>query len=402
MVSDDVWDAITGTLSHASPKLGVTDHARLRYWINAGVKIPAGTYLLDPAAHGPLLIPSGATVDLSGVTIRCAPQPSSQFDMILIRDAIDVTIRGGAILGDRDTHLGTTGEHGMGVRVERSADVTVESVTLADHWGDCIYIGGGDYTRTNRGVTIRDCTLRNARRQGISVTNADGIIIDGCTITDINGTPPEYGIDIETNDPAHPCRNVTVTGCTFRGSAGGGFVVGSPAIGVTVTGCHFDGDAATLVAATDATVSGCTFTDATCTASSGSTAVAITGNAFRNGTLAIYAKNAPVSGVTMSGNVLTNSGDLERKGIERTGAAAATGVTITGNQLTGYTSESIYLYTPVDGVIHGNDIDSPAPSRWVALLRGDLDIRGNRITTGAATPFGGDQYPAIHSDNTVT
>lgn len=394
-----IWDAATGALATSAPSPGMDD-TRLRYWVSRSGRIPAGTYTLDPGAHGPLRIPGGVTLDLTGVTIQCAPQSSERFDMLLIDGVADVTIRGGRIVGDRATHLGATGEHGMGLRIQNSSRITLDGTTISDHWGDCIYIGGGSYAHGEacRGIRITGCTLTGARRQGISITHADGVTIDGCTITNIRGTSPEYGIDVETNDPAHPCRNVSVRDCTFSSSAGGGFVVGAPAENVTVTGCTFQGDGVNLTNLTGGTVTGCTIVGATVSVSSGSARVTVNGNTISDGSVELYSNGGEVSDVAISGNTFTG-GSPDRKAIAATGANPIRRISIDGNAISGYTSESIYLYTGIaDGAISGNVIESE-PSRWVALMRGSLTVRGNHIRTSTASPFSGEGTPASMLDD---
>ena len=64
---------------------------------------------------------------------------------------------------------------------------------------------------------IDDCLLRGSRRQGISITRADGVTISNCRIANISGTNPQYAIDIEPNEGCTVdnvlIKNVTVTGC---------------------------------------------------------------------------------------------------------------------------------------------------------------------------------------------
>ena len=40
----------------------------------------------------------------------------------------------------------------------------------------------------------------NNRRNNMSIVSADYIMVDNCKFYDANGTAPEYGIDIETNN----------------------------------------------------------------------------------------------------------------------------------------------------------------------------------------------------------
>ena len=118
----------------------------------------------------------------------------------------------GSITGDRRTHKGKDGEWGMGIRLHGANDVTLEGLTISDCWGDCIYIGGG-----SKNTQISNCQLRGSRRQGISITKADGVTVSNCKISNISGTNPQYAIDIEPNKRCVVdnvlIQNVIVTGC---------------------------------------------------------------------------------------------------------------------------------------------------------------------------------------------
>ena len=118
----------------------------------------------------------------------------------------------GSIVGDRSAHQGEEGEWGMGIRLHGAKDVTVSGLTIADCWGDCMYIGG-----ESERVTIDSCVLRGSRRQGISITKGNDVTISNCQIADISGTMPQYAIDIEPNMRCVVdnvlIKNVTVKNC---------------------------------------------------------------------------------------------------------------------------------------------------------------------------------------------
>lgn len=152
----------------------------------------------------------------------------------------NVLIHGkGSIVGDRSSHEGDEGEWGMGIRLHNATDVTVKGLTIADCWGDCVYIGGNCER-----IKIDSCLLCGSRRQGISITKADGVTVTDCRIADISGTMPQYAIDIEPNLRCvvdHVLiQNVTVENCE------GGFraILGKKAVGnarighVEVIGCQ--------------------------------------------------------------------------------------------------------------------------------------------------------------------
>lgn len=130
---------------------------------------------------------------LNGV-IQIIPNEYPRYDIIRANGR-DISIRGnGMIVGDKHTHLGSTGEWGMGIRFHEAMNASVSGLTIKDCWGDCIYVGGN-----SKNVLIEKCILDHGRRQGISVTKADGVTIKDCKISNVSGTNPQYAIDLEPN-----------------------------------------------------------------------------------------------------------------------------------------------------------------------------------------------------------
>ena len=80
----------------------------------------------------------------------------------------------------------------MGIRLTGVIKTNISDLTIKDCWGDCIYVGGN-----SKNVIIENCKLDGGRRQGISITKANGVTVRNCTITNVCGTAPEYAIDIE-------------------------------------------------------------------------------------------------------------------------------------------------------------------------------------------------------------
>ena len=100
----------------------------------------------------------------------------------------------GTIVGDKDTHLAEDGEWGMGINISSGNNINISDIDIKKCWGDCIYVG-----RNSNNVEINNCRLDHGRRQGISITSGDNIVVKNCIITNVSGTSPEYGIDIEPN-----------------------------------------------------------------------------------------------------------------------------------------------------------------------------------------------------------
>ena len=121
----------------------------------------------------------------------------------------------GSIIGDKHTHTGTEGEWGMGVHFHGARKSSINGLKIKDCWGDCIYVGGN-----SKNILIENCHLENGRRQGVSITKADGVTIRNCKITNVGGKNPEYAIDVEPNK-GDTVDNVLISKVRVDGCEGG-------------------------------------------------------------------------------------------------------------------------------------------------------------------------------------
>ena len=140
-----------------------------------------------------LNVPSNTTLIIQG-SIRLKPNAFPRCDIVRAKGHHIIISGNGKIIGDKHTHLGRDGEWGMGIRFQGVNNASVNGITVKDCWGDCIYVGG-----SSKNVLIENCVLDHGRRQGISVTKADGVIIKNCKISNVSGTKPEFAIDLEPN-----------------------------------------------------------------------------------------------------------------------------------------------------------------------------------------------------------
>ncbi|MDI5791612.1 hypothetical protein PO124_34410 [Bacillus licheniformis] len=67
--------------------------------------------------------------------------------------------------------------------------------------GDGIIISnGGEGYRPSERIQVTNCDIRRSRRNNLSITGCDNVLVEGCEIADAgtgNGTAPCFGIDIE-------------------------------------------------------------------------------------------------------------------------------------------------------------------------------------------------------------
>ncbi len=188
------------------------------------VLVPDGTYLVDAvhvsSSYG-LRLKSDMTFRMTAsAVLKVKPNSAGSYRVILIRQAKDVTVVGGTILGERDQHLGTSGEWGMGIGVAGSQNVVLDGVTVKGSWGDGLYVTSENQVRTSQ-LTICRTVFDGNRRQGISIIDVDGAVIRDSALINTTGTSPADGIDIEPN-LGDVVENVQITRCLIRGNQGHG------------------------------------------------------------------------------------------------------------------------------------------------------------------------------------
>ena len=163
--------------------------------INNKIVIGKGYYQVTAYKNGDICLPIYSKAEMViDDEIKLTPNDFRNY-YIIQASGENIKIHGkGTIIGDKHTHTGESGEWGMGIDVENAHHVLISGLTIKDCWGDCIYVGS-----ESTDVRIENCRLDHGRRQGISITSANGVSIKNCVITNVNGTAPEYAIDIEPN-----------------------------------------------------------------------------------------------------------------------------------------------------------------------------------------------------------
>lgn len=149
-----------------------------------------------------------------GATLQAKTNTQDRDYVLLIQNKTQVEVSGGTIIGDRDSFVpqsGTTSEHGHGIAVYGSDGVTIRDITLTKCVGDGISVGGHSGVGSTD-VVIDNVTSSHNRRQGLSLVEVDGCLVTDSTFSDISGTSPECGIDIEP-EAGQVCTNITIQNC---------------------------------------------------------------------------------------------------------------------------------------------------------------------------------------------
>lgn len=161
------------------------------------------------------------------------------YAIILVRAVTNVTIEGGWLIGERDTHTGAVeGQCGDGIWIEGASDITIRGVKAEKMWGDGIYTKFHPTLGNSKNILIDGVHTLNNRRQGISICAVDIMKVVNSTFETTQGTDPAAGIDIEP-ELGGSVSNLVIDGNIFKGNK-----VGIQALGIasaTISDNVFDG-----------------------------------------------------------------------------------------------------------------------------------------------------------------
>ncbi|MFP7226474.1 right-handed parallel beta-helix repeat-containing protein [Priestia filamentosa] len=187
------------------------------------VFVPDGIYMIDCLKY--INLKDNTTLHLaSKAQLRAIPNASNRYYMINIEDCSGVTVYGGNLKGERDSHKGTEGEWGYGVRIAGSINVEIRDIKIEKFWGDGIAIVGHK-EKYSQYVTIDNVISDSNRRQGISIIRGKDIYVLNSILSNTRGTPPQAGIDIEPDLGMPNAERITIEGCKSFGNGGAGIMV---------------------------------------------------------------------------------------------------------------------------------------------------------------------------------
>lgn len=234
-LSTDAWNIpINATPSAALAALTTVELQKALDWAKSQgygqVIFPDGNYLIGK--YGNSIYQAG--IDLHseteyvlspGTVIEMYKNDKWNYCVLRVEGKTDVTIRGGTIKGDRNTHIftprrsdrSTAHDEGHGICVWGASqrilirDMTIHSVT-----------GDGSLLLDSNDVRYANNNIYNNRRQGISVVGGIRVDIDSNEIHHIRGTSPQFGVDIE--GAGREDRDIVIRGNNFHHNRGGDVV----------------------------------------------------------------------------------------------------------------------------------------------------------------------------------
>lgn len=115
------------------------------------------------------------------------------------------------IIGDRDTHIGTTGEWGHGIYVRGCRNFKMTNVYVEKCWGDGVVFGNGSVSGlSNVGGYVNSIKTYKCRRNGTVIASGQDIRIDYIEGIEIDGTAPMAALDIESNTINEVWKNIKI------------------------------------------------------------------------------------------------------------------------------------------------------------------------------------------------
>jgi hypothetical protein len=192
------------------------------------VVVPKGIYLID-AVDNRLHLKDDMTLKLAdGAVLKAIPNDAKKYSLLTISGVSNVWLIGGTLEGERDQHKGKSGEWGYGLRITKDAKhITVSDLVSKKMWGD------GFYVQDAEDVSFCGVTADANRRQGLSIIQANGLLVLNSTFKNTNGTRPSAGIDFEPDKEEQDITNVRIIGSKFLDNAGGGIMVAGKKARVT-------------------------------------------------------------------------------------------------------------------------------------------------------------------------
>lgn len=202
----------------------VDDTAAIQNALNAGDVELSGNCAVVGAPG--IRIPGSRTLNAGTSVIRLIPGCTTCRMLETVVGASNITIRGGVWRGDRIPSPSWK----IGLRIDTAHYVTVEDAIFEDWLWDGVWIGGNPPYPSN--VLVRNVTIRNSKRNNMSIVSGRNIRIERATFEAANCNPdwrtatppvctttelnmPLCGLDIEPSGPTDRVDDVRITDSRF-------------------------------------------------------------------------------------------------------------------------------------------------------------------------------------------
>lgn len=180
---------------------------------------------IDPVAN--VNIPSNTTLYFAYGSSWKAINPTDATSYIImdIRDVQNVSVWNPVLIGDKDEHVGATGEQGHCLNFSETllgntSNINIHNPICTKAWGDGIVL------RKGKVINIYNATCQDNRRNAVTINKGVDVYFHGDTrLSDTDGIAPEAGLDIEPNDNSGELTNIIFDNLITRNNTGPGMTL---------------------------------------------------------------------------------------------------------------------------------------------------------------------------------
>ncbi|WP_277185464.1 hypothetical protein [Caballeronia sp. BR00000012568055] len=152
----------------------------------------------------------------TGASIKLLAHNSSSYQMMRIWDVSNVVVENAYLDGSKELNSATNNPNGdangVGFSICGASNVTLTAPTTISMWGDGIYLANSWYTVTTppSNVTVTNHVASGCRRQGVSITSGKNITFQSPNWSNISGSLPCAGLDIEPDNNNAVLQNISI------------------------------------------------------------------------------------------------------------------------------------------------------------------------------------------------
>lgn len=162
--------------------------------------------------------------DRKSQIIYTGPAVGKFWDIIIIDNVKNVHIFNANIVGSRYRKIKQTGEWSAGITIKDSENIEINNAKITNTWGDGIFIGS-EKGKTSKNVRVTNVWIDQARRDGISITSAENLVLNNILISNTHGTLPEMAIQIEPSLHTEELKKIKIFNVHSVNNKTGAFTV---------------------------------------------------------------------------------------------------------------------------------------------------------------------------------
>lgn len=192
--------------------------------VNTNIYIRGDYDYVPSHTYGTQAVKSNSSFFVDGTIAHIGPQDSKNlFDFG--PNAKNISFYGGTYIGSlKDTDDSSTPniEYGHCFMFKDAENIMIDGCIIRNFTGDGIAVSAELVPgKVSRNITIRNCTIDRASRNGITIICAKNAIIENCTFKNITRKAPSCAIDIEPNSNTQPSKSIEIKNCLVEGCTAG-------------------------------------------------------------------------------------------------------------------------------------------------------------------------------------